>query len=403
MPAVNHEILQWARTTAGLPPEVAARKLDIGDARGLSGVERLAALEDGRVQPTPALLRRMAEQYRRPLVSFYLKSVPVKGDRGEDFRTLPEQRDPGENALLDALLRDLKTRQGLLRAALEDDEDTHPLTFIGSATQREGVRAIGRSIAATIGFSRDAFRAARNPEAAFKELRASVEDTGIYVLLVGNLGNYLTAFSVNTFRGIALADPIAPFVVINAGDAKTAWSFTLLHELAHLWLGASGVSGPATADIAIERFCNDVASEMLVPSAELEALTLPRVFDMRIATAAIDDFAAARNVSRSMIAYKLYRAQRLSSPQWERLRQHYHELWAQQREHLREQSHRDDTRINPNVILRSWLGPALIGTTKRLLRAGDLSTTKASKVLGVKPTRVGKILQLSESPERHRG
>ena len=393
MPAVNHEILQWARTTAGLPPEVAARKLDIGDARGLSGVERLAALEDGRVQPTPALLRRMAEQYRRPLVSFYLKSVPAKGDRGEDFRTLPEQRDPGENALLDALLRDLKTRQGLLRAALEDDEET----------QREGVRAIGRSIAATIGFSRDAFRAARNPEAAFKELRASVEDAGIYVLLVGNLGNYLTAFSVNTFRGIALADPIAPFVVINAGDAKTAWSFTLLHELAHLWLGASGVSGPVTADIAIERFCNDVASEMLVPGAELEALTLPRVFDMRIATAAIDDFAAARNVSRSMIAYKLYRAQRLSSPQWERLRQHYHELWLQQRERRKGERSEESTGPNGNVVLRSWLGPALIGTTKRLLRAGDLSTTKASKVLGIKPTRVGKILQLSEPPERHRG
>jgi len=91
MPAVNPEILQWARTTAGLPPEVAAHKLDIGDVRGVSGVERLAALEDGTAQPTAALLRRMAEQYRRPLVSFYLKSVPANGDRGEDFRTLPEQ------------------------------------------------------------------------------------------------------------------------------------------------------------------------------------------------------------------------------------------------------------------------------------------------------------------------
>jgi len=403
MPAVNPEILQWARTTAGLPPEVAAHKLEIGDVRGVSGVERLAALEDGTAQPTPALLRRMAEQYRRPLVSFYLKSVPAKGDRGEDFRTLPEQRDPSENALLDALLRDLKTRQGLLRAALEDDEDTQPLAFIGSATQREGVRAIGRSIAATIGFSRDAFRSARNPEVAFKELRASVENVGIYVLLVGNLGNYLTAFSVNTFRGIALADPIAPFVVLNAGDAKTAWSFTLLHELAHLWLGASGVSGPVTADIAIERFCNDVASEMLVPRVELEDLALPRAFDMAAAVAAIDAFAAERNVSRSMVAYKLYRAQRLSAPQWEGLHQHYRDLWLQQRERKKGERSEGSTGPNGNVVLRSWLGPALVGTTRRLLRAGDLSTTKASKVLGVKPTRVGKILQLSEPPERRRG
>jgi Zn-dependent peptidase ImmA (M78 family) len=403
MPAVNPEILQWARTTAGLPSEVAAHKLAIGDVRGTSGVERLAALENGTVQPTPALLRRMAEQYRRPLVSFYLKSVPRKGGRGEDFRTLPEQRDPGENALLDALLRDLKTRQGLLRAALEDDEDIQPLPFIGSATQKGGEWAVGRTIAAAIGFSRDAFRSAKNPEVAFKELRASVENLGIYVLLVGNLGNYLTTFSVNTFRGIALADPIAPFVVINAGDAKTAWSFTLLHELAHLWLGASGVSGPVTADIAIERFCNDVASEMLVPSAEIEALALPRTFDMGTAVAAIDAFAAARNVSRSMVAYKLYRRQRLSTPQWESLQQHYRELWAQQRERQKGERSETSTGPNPNVVLRSWLGPALLGTTRRLLRAGDLSTTKAGRVLGIKPTRVGKILQLSEPPERRRG
>lgn len=402
MPAVNPEILQWARTTAGLPPEVAAHKLAIGDARGVSGVERLAALEDGTAVPTPALLRRMAEQYRRPLVSFYLKAVPRKGDRGEDFRTLPEQRDLGEDALLDALLRDLKTRQGLLHAALEDDEDTQPLPFIGSATRKTDVQTVGRSIAATIGFSLDVFRSAVNPEAAFKALRASVENVGIYVLLVGNLGNYLTTFSVNTFRGIALADPIAPFVVINAGDAKTAWSFTLLHELAHLWLGASGVSGPVTAEIAIERFCNDMASEMLVPSVEIDALALPRAFNMGAVVAAIDAFAAERNVSRSMVAYKLYRGQRLSTPQWESLQQHYRDLWMQQRERRKERA-KPGNGPDSNIVLRSWLGPALLDTTQRLLRAGDLSTTKAGKVLGIKPTRVGTILQLSEAPERRRG
>ncbi|HEX7371112.1 MAG TPA: ImmA/IrrE family metallo-endopeptidase [Rhodanobacteraceae bacterium] len=402
MPAVNPEILQWARTTAGLPPEVAAHKLAIGDARGISGVERLAALEDGTVEPTPALLRRMAEQYRRPLVSFYLKSVPRKGERGEDFRTLPEQHDPGENALLDALLRDLKTRQGLLRAALEDDEDTEALPFVGSATRKMGVQEVGRSIATTIGFSRDAFRSASNPDAAFKALRASVENVGIYVLLVGNLGNYRTAFSVTTFRGIALADPIAPFIAINAGDAKTAWSFTLLHELAHLWLGSSGVSGPVTAEVAIERFCNDVASEMLVTGAEINALALPRAFNMDAAVTAINGFAAERNVSRSMVAYKLYRAQRLNLQDWQSLCNHYRELWTDQRALRRERVGKGGG-PDSNVVLRSWLGPMLIGTARRLLEAGDLSTTKAGKVLGIKPTRVGKILQLSESTDERRG
>ena len=103
-----------------------------------------------------------------------------------------------------------------------------------------------------------------------------------------------------------------------------------------------------------------------------------------------------------MVAYKLYRAKRVDAVQWESLQKHYREHWVYEREHRKEQT-KPGGGPNPNVVLRSWLGPALLDTTKRLLRAGDLSTTKASKVLGIKPTRVGTILQLSVPPERRRG
>ena len=82
----------------------------------------------------------------------------------------------------------------------------------------------------------------------------------MFVLLAENLGSHHSAIPVSAFRGFAIADPIAPFIVINDGDAKAAWSFTLLHELAHLWLGATGVSG-GVPEMQIERFCCDVAGE----------------------------------------------------------------------------------------------------------------------------------------------
>ena len=69
MPQVNPEILSWARETAGLSPEDAVRKLRINDARGVAAIDRLAALENGEVAPTRAMLSKMAAKYHRPLLN----------------------------------------------------------------------------------------------------------------------------------------------------------------------------------------------------------------------------------------------------------------------------------------------------------------------------------------------
>ncbi len=60
MPTVNHEILRWARETAGLTLEEAVKKLPIKDARGVKAVDRLAALESGAADPTRPTLVAMA-------------------------------------------------------------------------------------------------------------------------------------------------------------------------------------------------------------------------------------------------------------------------------------------------------------------------------------------------------
>ena len=396
MPVVKPSILQWARDSAGLSVEEAAAKVGINAAGGISGADRLLALETEEGTVSRPVLLKMAKAYRRPLVSFYLNEPPVRGDRGEDFRTLPDRHTGGE-PLVEALVRDISARQAVVRAVQVEEEEAEPLRFVGSMSHNDGVGPVLASIRQTLGLDLAAFRAQGSAEGGFALLRSRIEAVGIYVLLIGNLGSHHSAIDLDAFRGFALADPIAPFVVINDQDAKTAWSFTLLHEVAHLWIGATGVSG-GHFDGAVEQFCNDVASSFLLPQLELDQLPITRTTDQAEAIRLITEFADERLVSRSMVAYRLFRADTISEFRWRALTEVFRTHWLQSRAAQRERARGTDGGPNYYIVRRHRLGAALLKFVARNMSEGVLTPTRASKLLGVKPRSVHTLLNGTALP-----
>jgi Zn-dependent peptidase ImmA (M78 family) len=346
MPQVRPEILRWARETAGLAVAEAAEKIELREARGVSRADRLTALEAGLGEPTRPMLVRMAAQYRRPLLAFYLSAPPRKGNRGQDFRTLPQEYSGSSEPVLDVLLREIVARQSLLRSALEVEGEPEVRTWVASASTEAGVSTLVSRLRTTLGLTAAEFRATPDVESAFRLLRERVEDQGVFVVFVSNLGSHHTSLSVDVFRGMAVADPIAPLIIINDQDSKTAWSFTLLHELAHLWLGFTGVSG-GSFDRAVERFCNEVASEFLLPADELRSIALARVLDPEVLNAQVSNVPAASEGRGGSNSY---------------------------------------------VLGGQRLGDALLQTTGRLIRSGAITTTKAATILGVKPGNVQPLM-----------
>jgi len=399
---INPRILAWARESAGLSLEDAAARLGMKDSKGLSRAAKLSLVESGERLPTRTQLVKYAALYRRPLITFYLKTPPTKGERGEDFRTGSGTRTTRrEDALLDALLRDVRARQEMVVDLLESNDEVTVRDFVNSAKMQDGVASLVNSVSTALGFDYTRKESRKGTaEDLFRELRHHAETIGVFVLLIGDLGSHHSALSADVFRGFAIADKIAPFVVINDQDARSARGFTLVHELAHLWLGQSAVSGSPNPDVLpqsqatrMERFCDDVASQILLPPQALENRPNIDGSDKSAAERAIATIADQWSVSEPMVAYRFNRLGWITAQVYHDLVAGYADRWRAAKQSEKDKAKESESGPSYYVIRQHRLGDAILDVVRRTLRVNILTHTKAAKVLGVKPSSVEPLLR----------
>jgi len=393
MPRVKPEILKWARENFKLPIEDAVKKLNIKDSKKMSAEEKLIAFESGTMEPSRSLLLRMSKQYRLPLLTFYLDNPPKIGDRGEDFRTLPAHFDEAENVTVDVLLRDIKARQSTIRETLLDEDEEKRLEFIGKHTVENSVLSVVRTIRDVLNLNLDDYRNQSTYKEAFRFLRQKVELTGIFVLLKGNLGSYHSNIGLTVFRGFALSDDIAPFIVINDLDNVSAWSFTIVHEMTHLILGKTGISG-AYAEKNVEKFCNEVASEFMLSTDEFTRFQISNLAfeNLRVE---VSKYAFTQKLSSSHIAYRLFKRGDINKSVWENLREYYLDNWLENRKAVQDKNRQ--TEGGPNYyILKNYKLGALVELVQRLTYSGALTTTKAGMLLEMKPLKVHRLFHTEQ-------
>lgn len=392
---INSKMLLWARETAGLSVEEAADKLGLKDTARARGVDKLRALEAGQRTPSRTQLLRAATVYRRPLIAFYLPEPPRRGQRGEDFRTVTGSVSARDNGILDALLREIRARQQMLRHVIEDEDEARPLPFVASARKERGATVIADAIRKSLGITEHQQRLAKRPADLFSLLRDAAEGIGVYVLLAGDLGSYHSDISEEVFRGIALADDVVPFVVINDNDAMPARAFTLVHELAHIWTGASGVSGPLRElpDNAIERLCNNVAGEFLLPSKAIADASYLRDAEQQVVLDATERMANAWNVSQAVVTYRFAQKNWIRPDVASNLFALFAERWRREKQRIRTARSSEETGPSYYVVRRNRLGSALLGVVRRALQSETITHTRAARILGVNPSSVEQLLQ----------
>lgn len=264
---ITPDLLTWAIERSGLDRDEFAKQIHVQ--RNV-----IDAWELGFGHPPINKAREMAEVLRIQFGYFFLRERPTDIVPLPDLRRLPKAPplSPSPN-FLDALYQAMAQHDWY--RAYQTDEGASPLGLVGKFQADASIASIASDIRATLRMDNALRRKASNPEGYLTKLSQQAEKAGIVVMRRAVVGSSRRKLDREEFQGFAISDPIAPLVFINGQDYHASKVFTLLHELAHLWIGSSGISKIdetlQTPTLKIEELCNKVATEALVPQTEFES------------------------------------------------------------------------------------------------------------------------------------
>ena len=269
----------------------------------------LAAWLSDERQPTYLQLVDFAKRVRVPFGLLLLPEPPAETIDLPYFRLGRTGDASGLPVDVVALIQEVQARQTWTKTYLLD-QGAEPLEFIGSATLASDVSDLARSIRETLGYSSTWTRSNSSWDTSRRRLLAKVEELGIFVTASGVVGQHnKRSIDPDVLDGFALSDPIAPFIYVNVGSYVAKQIFTIFHELVHLWLGRSAafdIGLDADAYDAsqsldrVERFCNQVTAEILVPEQELRVHLTDRQLDGEV----LQELASHFRVSRMVVLFR---------------------------------------------------------------------------------------------------
>lgn len=262
---ISKDILSWA---------IKRSKLSIKELAKTTGIkeEKLKSWEAGKTMPTFNQAQDLAKKLRVPFGYFFLSSPPEETFPIPDLRTIKDvSHHEFSNDVVD-LINDILVKQEWYKEMLLE-ENGKKLPFIGKFKNNKNVLKIAKDINTHFHLNEKVRQISTNYQEFLSKFTEQAEASGILVFNSGFVkNNNKRKLSVEEFRGLAICDDFVPIIFINGNDAKAAKIFTLAHEIAHLWIGDSGISNldlgkrplPHDQDDT-ENICNQVAAEVLVP------------------------------------------------------------------------------------------------------------------------------------------
>lgn len=393
---VKPELLSWARDTAKVTAEDAAKAANVA-------VERLAAWEDTASDDRPTLgqLRSLASKYRYPLAVFFLPEPPRDFAPLRDFRRIPDVPERVLSPNLAYHIRSAYERRELALELSEDLREAAPKIPV-HAVLDENAEEVGRRIREFLDVDEDSQRKAARQ--AFDFWRRRLEEHGVLVFVIS--GPHYSV-GLDEMRGFAIAKAELPVIVVNGKDYSAGGkAFTLLHEFVHVLLGESAISNGAGDDPGltpeeqrVERFCDAVAAAILMPRQALMRFDeVAAAGERPWNDAELKQIAQQLGVSREALLLRFVTIGRASWSFYMSQRPRFREEYRQ----AAEERTKDDrsVQIKRPVMLMSWNGRGFTQLVLRSYYGQHITLNDVASFLGAKVKHIPSLEEAAFRPRR---
>jgi len=260
---ITPKVFKWARESARMTEADAAAKVSVSS-------ERLIDWEDGRSKPTIRQAQILAKAYRRPFALFFLPDIPQDFQPLQDYR-MKDSKELGTASIF--IIREIQQKQAWISEVNEQNEK-EKIPFVGRFSVKDNPAVVADDILSTLNINPLHYEY-KNP---INEWIEKAESKGVFISRTSFIHSRLTLDS-NEIQGFAISDSYAPFIFINSSDWSAPQLFTLVHELAHIWIAETGISNQIQPVVGsqvkfhpIEMFCNEVAANALIPTDYISEL-----------------------------------------------------------------------------------------------------------------------------------
>lgn len=299
---IKPEIITWARQRAGLSLD------DL--AEGISTSDRARKWENGELLTTHIQAKKIAKRVKIPFAYLYLSAPPELEMPIADFRSdIFGRKTKSDEINIYNLTHSYKRRLDWFEDYLAEQGTNYSSEeYIGKYSRNNQVSEIASDIREKIELAEISEENPRGqPRDFLRSFIAKCENLGLWVVRAGYAGtNTHDGISSEAYCGFALESRFRPLIWLNSKAYDAVKVFTLAHELAHLWIDHQGLTNvdPSSQGYErefarvdeTERFCDAIASEVLVPEAEIGRLWTDNVKAEENATRLFKYFGVSRFV-----------------------------------------------------------------------------------------------------------